>query len=353
LDGFAIATHRFARMLMSLKHTVYLYGAEGSNAPCTEFIPIISERERQALMGRASINNCEYQHVIMDEGRPLWQRSNACAAAEVALRKQPGDFLLSIGGGSQKLVFNFNPDLLDVEYSIGYVGQFCKHRVFESLAWMHHCYGVQKIEDGRFFDTVIPLFFDTSEFPFCDQPDDYFLYVGRIIERKGIGIACQAATVAGIKLKIVGHGEGDFRNLITGNHEFLGPVDVQTRNALMSKARAVFVPTLYLEAFGATAVEAQLCGTPVISTPWGGMSETVEHGKTGFHCSYLGEFVEATRKVDNLDRRYIQTRASQKYSMWNLCEDYSRYFSRLQLLWKAGWNSLEQPPSERPFLSGA
>ena len=43
LDGFAVAAHRFSRMMRDLGHTVYLYGAEGSDAPCTEFIPIISE----------------------------------------------------------------------------------------------------------------------------------------------------------------------------------------------------------------------------------------------------------------------------------------------------------------------
>ena len=98
-----------------------------------------------------------------------------------------------------------------------------------------------------------------------------------------------------------------------------------------------------MEPFNSVAVEAQLCGTPVISTDWGGFTETIEHGQSGFRCSYLGEFVDAVRRVDSLDRRYVRSRAKDKYSMWNLCADYEHYFSRLEKLWGDGWNSLDKP----------
>jgi glycosyltransferase involved in cell wall biosynthesis len=333
LDGFATAGHRFARMLERLGYPTILYGAEGSNAPCTEFVQIISERERVALLG-----DCEYQHATMDERFPLWQLSNAKAAAEISLRKQPGDFLLTIGGESQKPIFDFHPDLLPVEYSIGYEGNFCRNRVFESRAWQHYCYGWQKHRDGRFFDTTIPLFFDPDQFPFWAEPEDYFLYVGRLTERKGVHVACQIAKAAGVKMKFIGHGD---KNLITGGHEYLGAVDWKTRNEVMSKARAVICPTLYMEPFNAVSVEAQLCGTPVIATDWGGFTETIEHGETGFRCAYLGKFVNAVRAVDSLDRLYIRDRAIRNYSMWNLCEDYAIYFYRLQKLFGDGWNSLD------------
>jgi len=339
LDGFAAAGHRFARMLRHMGHYVILYGAEGSDAPCDDFVQIISERERRALLETAPSGNCEYQHVVMDEMRPLWQLTNPRAAAEVALRKKQGDLLMTIGGASQKLVFDFNPDLLDVEYSIGYDGNFCKHRVFESYSHMHACYGRQGITDGRFYDTVIPLFFDPDQFQFSDLPGDYVLFVGRLIEKKGIGVACRAATEAGVNLKIMGHG-GD-RSLITGNHDFLGALDWRGRNAMMRHAKAVICPTLYIEPFNCVAVEAQMCGTPVISTDWGGFTETVEQGKTGFRCSYLGEFVRAIKDVEKLDRGYIRRRAEEKYSMWNLCADYQRYFERLTTRWGAGWETLD------------
>lgn len=334
LDGFATAGHRFARMLQHLGHTVFLYGAEGSNAPCTEFIPIITERERTALLG-----DCPYQAATMDERFPLWQRSNATAAAEISYRKQKGDFLMTIGGASQKPIFDFHPDLLPVEYSVGYEGNFCPNRVFESRAWQHFCYGNKNIWDGRFFDTVIPLFFDPAQFPFCENPEDYFLYVGRLTERKGVRVVCQIAEAAGIKVKFIGHGDP---SLITGGHEYLGAVDWKTRNEVMSKAQAVICPTLYMEPFNAVSVEAQLCGTPVISTDWGGFTETIEQGVTGFRCSYLGEFIRATKQIEDLAKRsHIRKRAEWNFSMWNLSVDYQDYFDRLQKLFGDGWNSKE------------
>jgi glycosyltransferase involved in cell wall biosynthesis len=335
LDGFAAAGHRFARMMRDLGHTVFLYGAEGSSAPCTEFINIMPDADRRRLLaGRP------YQAAPVDGKTALYQQSNPWAVAEIAKRKQKRDFLLSIGGHSQKPVFDAHPDLMGVEYSIGYEGNFAPFRVFESHAWRHFCMGAQRVPTGRFFDTVIPTFFDPDQFPF-NEPEDYFLYAGRLTFEKGVRVACDAATAAGVKLKIIGHG-GDLRSIV-GGHEYLGAPDWKTRNELMSRARAVFCPSLYWEPFGCVAVEAQLCGTPVISTDWGGYVETVEHGVTGFRCHYLGDFVEACRRVDELDRWNVRCRAIRKYSMHVIRHEYQRYFDRLSLLWERGWEMVTPP----------
>lgn len=336
LDGFAAAGHRFARMMKDLGHTVYLYGAEGSTAPCTEFIPIISDVDRRKLIGPR-----EYQHAPIDWKHPLFQQSNPWAIEGIRKRIQPRDLILSIGGHSQKAINFAFPKNIFVEYSIGYEGNCAPYRVFESYAWMHYCYGNQKVPLGRFFDTVIPVFFDPDHFK-VSKPDDYFLFVGRLTHEKGVTVACDAATAAGVKLKIIGHG-GTMKT-ITGGHEYLGALDWKERNEIMSRARAVFCPSLYPEPFGCVAVEAQLCGTPVISTDWAGFTETVEQGVTGFRCHWLGEFVWATKQVDSLDRQKIRARAVQKYSMHNLKWDYERYFRRLELLFeKVGWNALTPP----------
>jgi hypothetical protein len=53
-----------------------------------------------------------------------------------------------------------------VELGIGYEGSFAKYRVFESYAWMHYTYGkIDQSDNGRFFDCVIPNYFNTEEFP--------------------------------------------------------------------------------------------------------------------------------------------------------------------------------------------
>lgn len=333
LDGFSQATIRFARMMVSLGNEVFLYGAEGNEAPCTEFIPIITDEERLTFL-----NGCEYQYAYIDERSPLWQLANLRMIREVTKRKQPRDFLCVIGGASQKPVADAHPDLMCVEYSIGYQGSFSPYRVFESCAWRHTTYGFQNTDDGRFFDTVIPVFFDPDEFLYNAAPEDFVLYVGRIIPRKGVGIACAAAHAAGFPLKVIGHGDP---KLLTHGAEYLGPLGMEERNEYMSRARAVLCPTQYIEPFCCVAAEAQMCGTPVISTDFGGFTETVEHSVSGFRCNYLGEFSRAIGDCGLLDREKIWLRALDKYSMHVIKNKYQEYFDRLSLLWGAGWNTID------------
>jgi len=99
------------------------------------------------------------------------------------------------------------------------------------------------------------------------------------------------------------------------------------------------VPTIYVEPFGSVAAEAQLCGTPVLSTDWGAMTETVQHGKTGFRCRMLAEFVAAARKVDRLDPAYIRRRALGLWSLDSVAKQYDYYFRRLSTLWGDGWST--------------
>lgn len=336
LCGFTQVTIRFARMMKDLGHMVFLYASEENDAPCDELITVITKEEISSLLG---MGPWEYQHSNIEEWSPLFQLGNARAAKAIQERKRPGDFICQIGGWAQHYVSDRNPDLFTVEYSIGYSGNYSPFRVFESSAWMHACYGRQNIEIGRHFDTVIPVFFEEQDFQFTEKPDDYFLYVGRLITNKGISVACDVATKAGVKLKIVGHG-GDKAN-ITGGHELVGTVDMKTRNELMSRAKGLISPTLYVEPFGCAQVEAQLCGTPVISTDFGGFRETVKQNVSGFRCSYMGEFVRAVKQVDSLNRKTIRDRAVRKYSTRNVKHDYERYFKRLNILHGEGWNCLD------------
>lgn len=333
LDGFVATTIKMARLLKDQGHTVFLYGSEENEAPCDEFIPCISKEIQNAIhAGRP------YQYSKQEPQNPLWQIFNDRAVKEIQKRKQPRDFILTIGGASQQPIQAAHQDLMFVEYSIGYLGNFSDYRVFESRAWQHHCYGQQQIAEARFFDTVIPLFYYVDEVPFNPGPtEDYFVYCGRYVDRKGVSIACQAAKLAGVPLKHIGH--GDVSLLTYG--ENLGGIPDDEKFRVMSQAKAVFVPTTYIEPFNQVAVEAQLTGTPVISTDQGGMTETVEHGKTGFRCTYLGEFVDAIGKVGTLDRQYIRDRAVQLYGVETVGAQYQRYWDRLMLLHTPeGWNSL-------------
>lgn len=334
LCGFCMATIRFAKLLKSLGHQVILYASEENEAPCDELVTVITKEEIETIW---SLNDGKYQLAYIEPWNPLWMMSNGRIIREIKKRKQPRDVILTIGGASQEPVAKAHPDLFTVEYSIGYRGSFSKFRIFESHVWRHWTYAAQQIEDGRFFDDVIPCSFDPEEFRFEKTKEPFLLYVGRLVHRKGLQIVCQAAQAANVPLKLIGHGD---QSLVTYG-EYLGALPNAERNEWMSRARAVICPTMYIEPFCCVAVEAQLCGTPVISTDFGGFVETVEHGKTGYRCSYLGEFVQAIEDVKHLDHNYIRERALNNYSIDAVRWKYERYFKRLETLWGSGWNTVE------------
>lgn len=350
LDGFAQMTIRFSRLLKELGHTVYLYASEENEAPCDELIQVVTREEQQTLLAGTRVNDpTPYQYAFIDATSPLFELASCRTVREIGRRKEPRDFLCLIGGASQASVSRAHPDLMCVEYSIGYNGSFAPYRVFESRAWQHRTYGAQGIEDGRFFDTVIPCFYEPHEFPFREQKEPFVLYVGRLRIRKGLEIACRAAAAAGVPLKVIGHGDVE---LVTHGAEYLGALPADERNDWMSRASAVFTPTIYLEPFNQVAVEAQMTGTPVIATDWGGFTETIEQGKTGFRCSYLGEFVEAIGKARALDPSYIRARAIELYGLHNVKHQYQAYFERLSLLHGEGFYTVPAPAPTPSALDG-
>lgn len=331
LDGFSQMTIRMAKVLDRLGHTVYLYGSEENEAPCTELIPVIRKTEQTQIIGPTH----QYQNAVMTADNPLWKLANPRIIAEIGKRKQPRDMIFTIGGNAQSLVTQAHPDLMDVEYSIGYPGNYARYRVFESAIWQHYCYGAQSINTVRFYDAVIPGFFDETEFSEGEPDEPYVVYCGRLVPRKGISIACDAARLAGVPLKVIGHGDPA---LVTYG-EYLGPLSTPDRNRVMAGASAVLCPTLYVEPFNCVAVEAQLCGTPAITTAQGGFLETVVSGETGYHCHLLKEFVEAIHNADLLHRGVIRERAIRLYGLKTAAQSYAAYIARLETLWGRGWLS--------------
>lgn len=321
----------FCRMMMDRGHEVFLYGGEANEASCTEHIVCVSEDARANFVGDKHFTEASF-----DWKHPFWQCANTTMATEIMQRAQPHDFVCVIGGVAQQPIAEFLPGMMVVEFGIGYGGVFAKYKVFESYAWMHTVYGALSggnphAANGQWFDAVIPGYLDPEMFPFSAEKDDYFLYVGRLIDRKGHGIAAEVCKALGKRLIMAGQGTPP------DGVEYVGIVGPEERGRLMSRAKALFVPTLYLEPFGNVHIEAMACGTPVITTDWGVFTETVEDGFNGFRCRTFGEFKDAALSVDGLDHLSIRHRAVTRYGLATVGRQYEDYFHRLLTLWGDGW----------------
>lgn len=316
-------------MMTSLGHEVFLYGGTENDAKVTEFVSVVSDGDRSRWFGHYDWNT-----MVFDEWKPTaecWTIPNCRIANEIDKRKQPGDILGVISGLCQAQLTIAFPNMRSVEWGIGYEGILDNaFHVFESNAWMHTVYGIKGIRDGRFFDTVIPNSFDEDEFLFNARKDEYLLYLGRLTPRKGLEVVEQLSKRGH---RVITAGQGDIR--ITGA-EHRGVVRGKEKAALISGAKALLVPTFYIEPFGGVAVEALLSGTPVLTTDFGAFTETVRDGIDGFRCHTMGEFEIATERVKELDHRAIHNNA-QKYLTKNVRHQYDSYFKRLALLDGDGW----------------
>lgn len=323
---------KFCKMMKARGHTVFLYSGTDNTAECTEHTPCISETERALHVGDG-----HYTSPNWNPKTPAWFTFNQRAISAIRKRVKPHDFICVIGGTAHEDIGKAFPKHLVVEFGIGYAGTFARYRVFESYAWMHAVYGQQQgamTANGNFYNTVIPNFFDTDDFPFAAKKDDYYLYLGRFTQRKGVQIACDACKRLGVPLKLAGF--GDYKPTYG---EVVGEVGKVARGKLMSKAKAVFVPTQYLEPFGGVAVEAMMCGTPVITTDWGAFTETVRQGVTGYRCYSLSDFCAAANDVEKLKPRTIAAITRDNYSLETVGAMYENYFARLETLWDKGWYS--------------
>jgi glycosyltransferase involved in cell wall biosynthesis len=328
---------KFCDMMTSLGHTVYLYASEDNQASVTELVPVISKQKQREFFGDND-HTKTFFNLKWNADDPSWAHMNARAVQEIRKRIGPRDFVCLIGGVCQQPIAQAFPQHFAVEYGVGYTGTFSKFRVFESYAHMHYVHGYQHDDNGNFYDTVIPNYYDVAEFPFTPaQPSDpYYLFLGRLIDRKGYRIAQEVCAQLGKRLVLAGQvGSEGF----SGYGEHVGIVGAKRRGQLLSGARAVFVPTTYIEPFGGVHAEALLCGTPVITTNFGVFTETVEQGVNGYRCDVFQDFLDAVKLVESgvLNRVQIRKAAQKRFSTANVKHIYQAYFDRLYDLWDSGW----------------
>jgi len=347
--AFTMKVWNLCRMMKDRGHEVVHLGTEGSNPPCTEHVSVTPEKMWGELYGHPGTG---FFHFETDgKYQPYTDLYVSNVRKAIAERvSSPHSAIVCVPWGGAQQVAVQHLDQFVVESGIGYPYTWAKWRVFESYAWMHMHLGKENRFGGDcWYWVVIPNAFDLDMFRYEERKGDYFLYLGRLIDSKGVGIAVDACRDAGVRLKIVGPGNPE--PFVRGNPhvEYLPPVGVEDRREILAGARGLFCPTRYVEPFGGVVVEAQLSGTPVITSDFGVFPETVLHGYTGYRCRTREHFDWAVRNVEKLSPRTCRTWAEQNFSLEVVGRQYEEYFRSLLDVDDAdGWN---RPRPERKDLS--
>ncbi|MDO8583229.1 MAG: glycosyltransferase family 4 protein [bacterium] len=158
---------------------------------------------------------------------------------------------------------------------------------------------------------------------FSNKHDGYLLYVGRICMEKGLHLAIDVANKLNLPLIIAAKLDNAdleyfYSHIISrldGERiKWIGEVDDQKRNELMSKAMCILHPVTWPEPFGLTMIESMATGCPVVALNQGSIPEVVRDKKTGFVVRDVEEMVEAVKKIDKIDRRVCRAYALKNFN---------------------------------------
>lgn len=328
-------------MLLNKGHKVFLYGAgycdiEHENL---EFVQLTTMDDIRSSFGVGMDTELGYDYTkgVREDfnvgATPATVKFRQRAYEEIGKRKKDSHFLLLSMGGYHRSIATLLSMPMTVEPGIGYFGSWAKYRAFESRYLQNFTYGAEHPKTDlhvNVHDRVIPNYFDLTDFEFNDQPDEYLLFIGRLVPHKGYMTALRIASDLNMPIKIAGQGDTGFLKEYP-NAEYVGVVGPRERKELYRNAKVTLVPTKYLEPFGGVAVESMLSGTPVVATDFGAFVETVSEGISGYRANTIAEFINGTRKAMTLDRSMVRSWALQ-FSMENIADMYENWWNYIYTL---------------------
>ena len=160
----------------------------------------------------------------------------------------------------------------------------------------------------------IPNFVDAEAFTPSDQAGRYFLYFGRLAPEKGGATLIEAASRAGVPLKIAGTGpEEEALKMLAGrldaDVEFCGYTTGEDLHELVRGARAVVLPSEWYENGPMSVLESYALGTPVLGADIGGIPEMIRRGETGdiFPSKNTEVLADVLANYAALDDQAVQT----------------------------------------------
>jgi glycosyltransferase involved in cell wall biosynthesis len=177
-----------------------------------------------------------------------------------------------------------------------------------------------------------------ADFPFRRRKEDYVLFLGRFSPHKGAHLAIEAARRAGRPIVLAGkllepgeraYFDAEIRPRLGGDAEFVGEVDMPTKQLLYAAAHCVLFPITWDEPFGMVMIEAMACGTPVVALRRGSVPEIVIDGVTGFVRDRAAELPAAIDGAGGLSPAACRRHVERHFDVSIMAAGYERVYARI------------------------
>lgn len=176
-----------------------------------------------------------------------------------------------------------------------------------------------------------------EHFPFGAEAEDYLLVVGRISLEKGTHYAIEVAQQFDKRLIIAAKLEPSDREYfrayveprLSDRVQWVGEVDEDERNRLMSKAVCLLHPVTFREPFGLVMIEAMACGAPVIGFNRGSVPEIIKTGVTGYVVEDTEGMIAALETVSFIDRAACRAHVLENFSVAKMTDGYEQIYKKI------------------------
>lgn len=339
---------RFAKMMRAQGATVIEYGNAGSESPADEHVVLRTRAEFDAL----------YQHKPgeciqrINTNGPEHKAFTSSLLVELGRRARPGDFVVHGYGPVYSPALAAFPSLVHVEPFIGYdSGPFGAYRGFVTEAWRHYHLGRYTQHDAKAAreSWVLPMFYDVEDWPLGEGKGGYFAFMARKCNAKGLKVLAEiyrrydgphhfriagpgeewtdwAEFMHAINRDVEGQPKGTKRNTELVN---MGCLPDKDRAKFLGDAVALLCPTQYVEPGGGVAIEAMMCGTPVIGSDWGCFTETLAKWA---RCRTVEDYLEAMNGVVPFERDTIRMKACNGHGLRHCGAEFVRVFEEMAKL---------------------